>query len=434
MSRYENVVCPFCGCLCDDIEVTVENGRIVNVKNACKVSLSKFLNHDKNRIENSMIRKSGELTPVSLSEAIDESAKILTNSSRPLIYGLASTECDANRKAIELAELIGGVVDNTTSVCHGPTVLGVQDVGEPVATLGETKNRADLIVFWGCNPTSAHIRHTVRYSVFPKGLFTPEGRKKKTVITVDVRETGIARISDMFIKIEPNMDFELLSALRAIIKGHKIENETVAGVKTEEINRLAEKMKTCKFGVIFFGLGLTMTESKYMNMDALMCLVRELNAHTKFVTLPMRGHYNVTGACMVSSWLTGYPYAVDFSRGYPRYNPGEFSAVDVLANGEADAALVMASDPAASFPVEAARNLAKIPTIVMDPKITMTTLIGHIIIPVAVAGIECEGTAYRMDGVPIRLRKVTDPPTGQLPDSQILQMIIDGIRELRKEK
>lgn len=429
MSTYENVVCPFCGCLCDDIEVTVENGKIVKAKRTCKVALSKFLNHDKNRIENPMIRKNGKLMPVNLSEAVDQSAKILMNSSWPLIYGLASTECDANRKAIELAELIGGVVDNTTSVCHGPTVLGVQDVGEPTATLGEIKNRADLIVFWGCNPTAAHIRHTVRYSVSPKGLFTPEGRKKRTIVTVDVRETGMAKISDIFIKIKPNMDFELLSVLRSIIKGREIKNEDVAGVKMEEIKSVAEKMKACKFGVIFFGLGLTMSKSKYMNMDALVCLVRELNAYTKFVALPMRGHYNVTGSCTVSSWLTGYPYAVDFSRGYPRYNPGEFSAVDVLGKGEADAALIVASDPAASFPVKAARNLAKIPTIVMDPKITMTTLIGDVVIPVAIAGIECEGTAYRMDGVPIRLKKVIDPHDGILPDSEILQMIIDRIRE-----
>ena len=429
MSTYENVVCPFCGCLCDDIEVTIEDGKIVRAKRTCKVALSKFLNHAENRIENPMVRKDGKLVPVSLGEAIDQSVEILVNSSWPLVYGLASTECDANRKAIELAELVGGVVDNTTSVCHGPTVLGFQDVGEPTATLGEIKNRADLVVFWGCNPAAAHIRHTARYSVSPKGLFTPEGRKHRTIVTVDVRETGMATISDLFIKIKPGMDFELLSALRATIKGHKMKNEDVAGVKMEEIGRVAEKMKTCKFGVIFFGLGLTMSKSKYMNMDALVCLVRELNAYTKFVALPMRGHYNVTGSCMVSSWLTGYPYAVDFSRGYPRYNPGEFTAVDVLAKGGVDAALIVASDPAASFPVEAARNLAKIPTIVMDPKITMTTLIGNIVIPVAVAGIECEGTAYRMDGVPIRLRKVVDPHEGVLPDSKILQMIIDRIRE-----
>ena len=52
--------------------------------------------------------------------------------------------------------------------------------------------------------------------------------------------------------------------------------------------------------------------------------------------MPMRGHYNVSGANKTSTWVTGYPFAVDFARGYPRFSPGEYTAVDMLANGEAD--------------------------------------------------------------------------------------------------
>ena len=32
----KDVVCPFCGCLCDDIEVEVEVNRVVAVANACE--------------------------------------------------------------------------------------------------------------------------------------------------------------------------------------------------------------------------------------------------------------------------------------------------------------------------------------------------------------------------------------------------------------
>lgn len=32
----KDVVCPFCGCLCDDIEVEVEGNRVVAVANACE--------------------------------------------------------------------------------------------------------------------------------------------------------------------------------------------------------------------------------------------------------------------------------------------------------------------------------------------------------------------------------------------------------------
>jgi formylmethanofuran dehydrogenase subunit B len=39
-----SVACPYCGCLCDDIELTVENGKIINNKNGCFLSNAKFLN------------------------------------------------------------------------------------------------------------------------------------------------------------------------------------------------------------------------------------------------------------------------------------------------------------------------------------------------------------------------------------------------------
>ncbi len=42
---------------------------------------------------------------------------------------------------------------------------------------------------------------------------------------------------------------------------------------------------------------------------------------------------------MVLAWQTGYPFSVNFARGYPRYNPGEFSAQDMLERGDVDLCL-----------------------------------------------------------------------------------------------
>lgn len=420
---FKDVVCPFCGCLCDDIEVTVEDGKITSIKKGCVLSESKFLNYDRDRSK-PMVRKGDKLVAVKLEEAIDRAAEILRSADFPLIYGLSSTECGAQRLAVELAERIGGTVDNTSSVCHGPTILAAQGIGAVKCTLGEVKNRADLVIFWGCNPGEAHIRHLVRYSSVPKGLFTSEGRKGRTIVCVDVRETPSTRLADFFIKVDQGRDFELLSALRVALKGHEVGD--VAGVSSEKIKQLVEKMKGCKFGVIFFGLGLTMTRGKHMNVNAALSLVRDLNNYTKFTIIPMRGHFNVAGANEVCLWQTGYPFSVNFSRGYPVYNPGEFSAVDILARGECDAALIIASDPVSNFPSEASRHLAKVPTIVLDPKVSMTSLVAEVVIPTAVAGIEREGTAYRMDGIPIRLRKVINPKFP--PDEEILRKIIEGVK------
>jgi formylmethanofuran dehydrogenase subunit B len=422
--QIQDIVCPFCGCLCDDIEATIKEGHIEDVKNSCAVSRSKFMNHTSNRLTNSSI--DGKTVP--FLEAVDAAVKILKDAKRPLIYGLSSTECGAIAKAVEIAEVTGGIIDNTSSVCHGPTILALQQVGESKATLGEVKNRAELVVFWGSNPTESHLRHLLRYSGIPKGIYVPEGRKGRKIITVDVRSTGAARMADEFIKIKPNSDFELLQALRAYVRGQELDIDDVAGVPSDEVRRLAQEMKNARFGVIFFGLGLTQSLGRHMNIDAAIGLVGELNRHTKFLLTPMRGHYNVAGANTVTTWQTGYPYAVDFSRGYPRYNPGEYTSVDLLSRHEVDAVLVVASDPASNFPVDAASYLAKIPVITLEQKVTPTTLLSKVSIPVATAGIEAEGTAYRMDGVPLRLSKIVEPPSGVKSDLETLDLILQGLK------
>jgi formylmethanofuran dehydrogenase subunit B len=410
--------------LCDDLEIVTEENEITNLVNACGISRSKFLNHKENRLTAPTI----EGKEVTFEKAVEEAVNIIDRSQRLLIYGLSSTECGAIGKAIELAEICGGVIDNTSSVCHGPTILALQQSGESKTTLGMVKNRADLVIFWGSNPSQSHLRHLARYSVTPKGLYVPDGRKGRHVVSVDVRETTMSRISDQFIKVSPGGDYELLLALRASLRGAEIPEE-VSGVPREEIEKLTMKMKNSKMGIIFFGLGLTQTEGRHMNIDAAVGLVAELNHHTKFLLTPMRGHFNVAGANTVTTWQTGYPYAVDFSRGYPRYNPGEYSAIDLLTEKEADAALIIASDPVATFPIEAAMHLAKIPVITLDQKVTPTTMLSNVVIPVATAGIESEGTAYRMDGIPLRLSKIIEAENGFFPDSEIITRIIEGVKK-----
>src|SRR6516225_265265 len=40
-----NATCTFCGCVCDDMELTVEDHKITKAKNACVLGKAWFLNH-----------------------------------------------------------------------------------------------------------------------------------------------------------------------------------------------------------------------------------------------------------------------------------------------------------------------------------------------------------------------------------------------------
>jgi formylmethanofuran dehydrogenase subunit B len=422
----EDVVCSFCGDLCDYLIIEVEGNKIIRNVGGCAISSAKFLNYHRHRILKPYVREGGKLIEVSLDEALDKAAEILVNSKYPLIFGLSSTDVETNKYAIELAELTHGVVDNTSVFCHGPTALAVQEVGTVRCTFGVVINLADLIVFWGCNPLEAHVNHIAR-NILREGRFV-KGRKERRVVVVDTRRTPTANLADLFIQVEPGRDYELLTALRMAIKELDIEVPTIAGVSREEVLKLAEMMRTARYGVIFFGVGLTMTGAKYRNLVAVLRLVQELNEWTKFAVIPMRGHYNVAGANQVSLWTTCYPYAVNYVRRFPKMITGVTSSTDLLANGDVDAALIIASDPVAHLPKKAVEHLSKIPVIVIDAKWSLTTAFADVIIPGAYVGIECEGTAYRMDELPIRLKKVVDPPPGVLPDSEVLRRLVEKVR------
>jgi formylmethanofuran dehydrogenase subunit B len=264
----------------------------------------------------------------------------------------------------------------------------------------------------------------------PPTLETEEERK---LIVIDVRRTRSAEFADYFIQVEPNRDYELLQAMRMLVKNEELEVDEVAGVPVDVLEKIVDMMIGCKFGVLFFGVGLTMSTGKLRNIDAALALTRDLNFRTKFVIMPMRGHFNVTGANMVFLWQTGYPFAIDFSQGYPTYNPGETSTIDILSRDESDAALVIASDPVANFPKNAARNLAKNPLIVIDPENSATALVADVVLPSTFVGIEAEGTAYRMDSVPLPLKRVVNPSKNCLSDEKILLRILREVRRLKKK-
>ena len=183
-----DATCTFCGCVCDDIDLTVDGHTITKAKRACVLGTAWFLNHDVDDRPSCMIKGK----PATVEEGIEHASQVLANSRYPLIYGLSDTTSESQRVAVSIADWIGGIVDTTTSVCHGPSGMAFQGVGEVTCSLGEVRNRGDLIMFWGSNPAESHPRHFTKYSLMPKGMFVPNGRKDRTCVVVDVRKTKSA--------------------------------------------------------------------------------------------------------------------------------------------------------------------------------------------------------------------------------------------------
>jgi len=432
--KITDVICPFCGTLCDDVEVVVSDDgkQLLEVYNACVIGTEKFLHSQaKDRVTRPRLRQDdGSWKEISYDEAAEYSAQMLAKAKKPLLFGWSSTNCEAQSVGNEIAEISKACCDNTAATCHGTTLIAVQDIGLPSCTLGEVKNRADRIIFWGCNPAHAHPRHMSRYSIFPRGFFTGKGQMSRKMIVVDPRITDTAKMADVHLQVEQGRDYELLNALRVAFKGEWLP-DVVAGIPAEKIREAADMMKSGRFGIIFFGMGVTQSLSKNHNIDEAIAVTKDLNEYTKFSIMPMRGHYNVTGSGEVFAWQFGFPFSVDLTRGFARYNPGDTSTIDLLLRGEIDAMFNIGSDPGAHFPISAVKPIANMPSVCVDPHLTPTTGVSKLHVPVAFNGVEVGGNCYRMDNVPIDCRKVVEPPEGMLTDEQFLIKVRDRLKQLK---
>ncbi len=414
---FDDVACTVCGCVCDDLRITVSKGRITAAEGACNLAEPWLLGQDSRQPAPAEI--DGQVA--TLEEAVRRAADILRQSRSPLVYGLSRSSTDGQRAACRLADQICATIDTTASLCHGPSIIALQEVGESTCSLGEVKNRSDLVIFWGSNPVVSHPRHLERYSAEPAGMFLPGGRADRTLVVVDVKPTETSAVADHFVQVDQGRDFDALWTLRALVRGIEPAAGAVIGAPIDQLRALAQRMKTCRSGVVFFGLGLSQSGLGHMNVEALLRLVTELNAFTRFYARRMRVQGDVAGADSVLCWQTGYPFSVNLGRGYPRYSPGEYSANDLLERREVDACVLVGSESTQALSPAAQRHLRQIPIVALDYPTVDSSPPPTVRFTTAVYGIHRPGTAYRMDEIPIPLRPVLS--TSYASDGEVLRQI-----------
>jgi len=409
---FENIVCPACGAACDDIQVEYRNG-IIEAKNICKVGNARLkVLANPRRLRHPLIKDRGKLKPVSWEEALEKAADLLVSAKRPLLFMGSDTSCETHEIGLLIGEYLGAVVDSNTTIGNGPAAMGIQESGKVGSTEGQKKNRSDLIVYWGTNPLESMPRQMSRYGVFPRGYWTKGGRFDRTIITVDPRKTLTSEASDLHVKLNPNSDYELISALLTLLHGKNPHPsvEEVTGVPISLMEEMLDMMKNCNFGSISVGVGLSSSIGKHRNAEIAMNLVKELNNYTRFTLGILRSNCNVAGFNQVASYMYGYPFGLDFMRGYPRYNPGEFTTVDLLREKDVDAAFVVCTDLLNQIPADCAAYLAEIPMICLDIAPCPTTVASDVVLPGVIDAIECEGTFYRLDDVAVHFYPFTESP------------------------
>jgi len=385
-----NVTCLGCGCACDDITVVVKQDRITDTRNACALGAAWF----GDGTVPTETRVNGRAA--SLEQALTEAARLLSAAKRPLVYLAGDVSCETQREGIAIADRLHAAIDSLAATA-ATAVLAAQRRGRAGATLGEIRQHADLVVFWAVDPSARYPRYGSRYAVEPRGVAAPQGRRSRTLIAVDVGEALGPVDADGRVVIAPADEVDSLEIMRATVHGRTVEEDARFRPAVE----LARRMTEARYVAIVADSEPGPTAADPARAEALVTLAQTLNTPTRCALSTLRGGGNRSGADAVLTWQTGFPFAVDFARGYPSYHP-RAGAAALLSGGEVDVALILGTPT--TLPAPVAAGLARVQSVVIGPRASAAPFQPAVAVDTGVAAIHEGGTAFRMDDVPLPLR------------------------------
>ena len=394
----ENATCLGCGCACDDITVVIDGDRITEARNACALGLRWF---GDGSLPGAIVGGRS----AAIEDVLAEIATVLRSARAPLVYLAPDLTTEAQRAAIAVADQLRAFLDGVTSSTAAEGILAAQRRGRASATLGEIRNRADVVVFWAVDPALGYPRFQSRYAPDPIGIHLPNGRKDRTVIAVDVGRQRGPDDADVRIQMTAEEESFFLASLRASLAGRTMGDPSIVARVTD----LAARLNRAKYAVVVTDAESPPSTSAppTMRADSLIALTQSLNATTRGSLCTLRAGGNRNGADTALTWQTGFPMAVDFSRGVPRYQP-EDAALPRLARGAIDAALLVGAT--AAIPAAVTKALRGVRTIAIGPRASESSIDAGIRIDTGVAGIHESGIAFRTDDLPLPLRALLPTP------------------------
>lgn len=433
MERY---VCTGCSLLCDDIIVSSDGIYIDQVIGACLKGKERFdLVNSENRILNPLVRQNNILEKASWDLALDKTTELLKNAKNPLLYGFSTTSCEAQLRGLELASDINGFIDSNSSICQGKVLNETINAGITFSTITEIINKADLIILWGCNAAES-IPRLLNKTLYSRGKFRITGREIKTLIIIDpVKNASFNTmgVRDIPLIIKPGKDLELIKALKEnCCATEGTPPEGVAGLDKEDMRRLLQQLGGAEYGVIFVGQGLLTPLENSNLITELLELVNIINSKQqkgRISVMMMGGHYNMVGFDHVALSMYGKNGAIQFKDNH--FTNTDDTLITKIQNEDFDCSLFIGTDPISHLPFSLSSKLVKKPIILIDNHKNASYEFANIVLPTAITGIECDGLAYRLDHIPIEVKKIINPPNKIPTDADLLTQIIQKIKSNR---
>lgn len=388
-----NVTCPFCGLLCDDLTVARDAaGALAVTKNGCQKSITFF-----GRPPVAPSPRVGG-NPCTLDEAVAKATHLIAASNLPLFAGLG-TEVQGMRAVMSLADQAGAVIDHMNSNGFMRNIQVVQNSGWQITTLTEVRNRVDLLVVVATDIVSVFPRFFEREVWNQESMFGQDTSKREVVYlggrNLDT-SAGVAPDGRKPDVLPCDLDRlpDVVSALRALVAGKQLHAAKVGGIAMTDLAALAERLKAAQYSVVTWAAAPLDFPHAELTVQNITELVKTLNKTTRSSGLPLGGIEGDMNANQVSTWISGYPMRTSYARTYPEHDPYHFSTDHLLASGEADMLLWVSS-----FNPDRTPPATQLPTVVLGHPDMKLAQEPAVFIPVGLPGVDHKGIMFRTDNV-----------------------------------
>ena len=389
--HYDNVACPFCGILCDDLKINRTTAGLKVTANGCDKAIAGF----ERAAGSSQPQIAGK--PASLAEAVAAAAKLVRLARLPIFGGLG-TDVEGMRAVMSIADLAGGVVDHALSEGQYRNFRVLQSGGWVMTTLTEARNRADLFVIVGSDVHKLHPRFFERIVCNEKSMFSDSPPKRTVVFLgegLDQSAATGARIGEVIsLPCKADRIGEILVAMRAIAKGVALSGDTIGGLPRAAVENLVERCKASSYGVMVWAPPSLAFPNADLTVQAVAEFVKDINLTSRFAGLSLGGNEGAVTAGAVCAWQSGFPLRVSFASGRPDYDTERYAMSRLLANNESDLLVWIASYTTGLVPPETG-----VPTIVLGTPGLEVTKPPAVFIPVGTPGVDHSGLIVRCDNV-----------------------------------
>lgn len=283
---WHEVASPFCGIASDDLTIEVTGNDVKVLENGDSVTRAGF----EAPIGDIQPRIQGK--PVTLDQAISHIVSLLVESKQPLIGGMG-TDLNGARAAMSLADKSGAIIDSFYSPAAFRNILVLQDTGYMTTTLTEVRNRVDLLLVVGTDIESTFPRFFERMVWNQESMFEQDIASRE-VVYLGKKPSGDASTSPSGKKAQviacDNADLpEVISVLRALVKGKTVQAESVAGIAVKDLKSLAEKLLAAKYSVVTWSGGQLDYDHAEATIQNVCEMIKEINATTRSNGLPLGG-------------------------------------------------------------------------------------------------------------------------------------------------